>query len=107
MKAAERAAIPQTVACTLGSSSAEKDMKAAERAAITRGRKQIVLMLGTVVTFFFACLLPFKVTNTLYVCTRQWLGFLDLELNIIIQRVQVDMENSGRYFPYLHSPAWV
>ena len=36
-------------------------MKAAERAAITRGRKQIVLMLGTVVTFFFACLLPFKV----------------------------------------------
>ena len=47
--------------CCLGSSSAEKDMKAAERAAITRGRKQIVLMLGTVVTFFFACLLPFKV----------------------------------------------
>ena len=36
-------------------------MKAAERAALTRGRKQIVLMLGTVVTFFFACLLPFKV----------------------------------------------
>jgi hypothetical protein len=32
-----------------------------EGGAITRGRRQIVLMLGTVVIFFFACLLPFKV----------------------------------------------
>ena len=32
-----------------------------EPAAVTRGRKQIVVMLGTVVLFFFACLLPFKV----------------------------------------------
>ena len=32
-----------------------------EPAAVTRGRRQIVIMLGTVVLFFFACLLPFKV----------------------------------------------
>jgi hypothetical protein len=32
-----------------------------EPAAVTRGRRQIVVMLGTVVVFFFACLLPFKV----------------------------------------------
>jgi hypothetical protein len=36
----------------------------AEGAAVTRGRKQIVLMLGTVVSFFFACLLPFKERST-------------------------------------------
>ena len=34
-----------------------------EPAAVTRGRRQIVIMLGTVVLFFFACLLPFKVIN--------------------------------------------
>ena len=33
-----------------------------EPAAVTRGRRQIVVMLGTVVLFFFACLLPFKVS---------------------------------------------
>jgi len=32
-----------------------------EPAAVTKGRRQIVRMLGTVVIFFFACLLPFKV----------------------------------------------
>ena len=36
-----------------------------EPAAVTRGRRQIVIMLGTVVLFFFACLLPFKVTRQL------------------------------------------
>ncbi len=45
----------------LGPSISERDMKEKEGAAITKGRRQIVLMLGTVVTFFFACLLPFKV----------------------------------------------
>ena len=35
----------------------------AEPAAVTRGRRQIVIMLGTVVLFFFACLLPFKVKD--------------------------------------------
>ena len=44
----------------LGSSNGEKEGKGNEGAAITRGRRQIVIMLGTVVFFFFACLLPFK-----------------------------------------------
>ena len=38
----------------------------AEPAAVTRGRRQIVVMLGTVVLFFFACLLPFKVHKYFY-----------------------------------------
>ena len=37
-----------------------------EPAAVTRGRRQIVVMLGTVVLFFFACLLPFKVRIFFY-----------------------------------------
>ncbi|XP_023341475.1 neuromedin-U receptor 1 [Eurytemora carolleeae] len=71
----------------MGSSSAEKDMKAAERAALTRGRKQIVLMLGTVVTFFFACLLPFKV----------------LTMWIVVSPVEVfDVIDSEVYFNLLY-----
>ena len=50
----------------LGSSIVERDMKEKEGAAITKGRRQIVLMLGTVVTFFFACLLPFKVGQIVF-----------------------------------------
>jgi len=38
-----------------------KVMPGTEPAAVTKGRRQIVRMLGTVVIFFFACLLPFKV----------------------------------------------
>ena len=45
-----------------------------EPAAVTRGRRQIVIMLGTVVLFFFACLLPFKVTSylpCLFICNNK------------------------------------
>jgi len=42
-----------------------------EPAAVTRGRRQIVVMLGTVVVFFFACLLPFKVL-TMWVVISPW-----------------------------------
>ena len=48
---------------------------------MTRGRKQIVLMLGTVVSFFFACLLPFKVlTMWIVVSPVEVLDTIDIEV---------------------------
>ena len=52
-----------------------------EGGAITRGRRQIVLMLGTVVVFFFACLLPFKVlTMWIVVSPVEVLDTIDIEV---------------------------
>ena len=52
-----------------------------EPAAVTRGRKQIVVMLGTVVLFFFACLLPFKVlTMWVVISPYEILDHINLEL---------------------------
>jgi len=54
---------------------------ASEPAAVTKGRRQIVVMLGTVVIFFFACLLPFKVlTMWLVISPYEILDHIDLDL---------------------------
>ena len=53
----------------------------AEPAAVTRGRRQIVVMLGTVVVFFFACLLPFKVlTMWVVISPYEILDHINLEV---------------------------
>jgi len=52
-----------------------------EPAAVTRGRRQIVIMLGTVVLFFFACLLPFKVlTMWVVISPYEIFDHINLEL---------------------------
>ena len=52
-----------------------------EPAAVTRGRRQIVVMLGTVVVFFFACLLPFKVlTMWVVISPYEILDHINLEV---------------------------
>ena len=52
-----------------------------EPPAVTRGRRQIVIMLGTVVLFFFACLLPFKVlTMWVVISPYEIFDHINLEL---------------------------
>ena len=60
-----------------------------EPAAVTRGRRQIVVMLGTVVLFFFACLLPFKVSRYL-LCL-----FISNNKNIFLSIISI----SSTFFP--------
>ena len=53
-----------------------------EPPAVTRGRRQIVIMLGTVVLFFFACLLPFKVlTIKLKRQKCKWISYIFSDIN--------------------------
>jgi len=72
-------AVTKHTGSTIGERSGQG--QGAEPAAVTRGRRQIVVMLGTVVVFFFACLLPFKVlTMWVVISPYEILDHINLEV---------------------------